>query len=157
MIPKAAPDYQDADLVLRLYDMRREAVLRAARKSVITGYQPTSLESCLAILAPDHPLNEAFRQVSTYWEMVYGMAKHGIVHADYLMESSGEGVLIYSRVEPWLAALREKSGPFAFANAEWVATQCERGKVVAARFRARQEAAIAAAAQAAPSITDSGR
>jgi len=148
MIPKAAPDFHDADLILRLYDMRREEVLRAARKSVITGFTPTSLESCLAILTPDHPLNEAFRQVSTYWEMVYGMAKHGIVHADYLMESSGEGILIYSRVEPWLAELREKSGPFAFANAEWVANHCDRGKLVAARFRARQKAAMEAARSA---------
>jgi hypothetical protein len=148
MIPKTAPDYHDADLVLRLYDMRREDVLRAARKALITGFTPTSLESCLAILTPDHPLNEAFRQVSTYWEMVYGMAKHGIVHADYLMESSGEGILIYSRVEPWLAELREKSGPFAFANAEWVANHCDRGKLVAARFRARQQAAMEAARSA---------
>jgi hypothetical protein len=148
MIPKAAPDFHDADLILRLYDMRREEVLRAARKSVIAGFTPTSLESCLSITTPDHPLNEAFRQVSTYWEMVYGMAKHGIVHADYLMESSGEGILIYSRVEPWLTELREKSGPFAFANAEWVANHCERGKLVAARFRARQQAAMEAARSA---------
>lgn len=148
MIPKSAPDYQDADLVLRLYDMRREAALRAARKSVITGFTPTTLDACLAILAPDHPLNEAFRQVSTYWEMAYGMVKHGIVHADYMMESNGEGLLIYSRVEPWLAPLREKSGPFAFANAEWVATHCERGKLVAARFRARQQKAMEAVGNA---------
>ena len=151
------PDHHDAELVLKVYDLRREPVMRESRDAINKDYWPRNEAEALAILAPDHPLNRAYRQTSTYWEMVYGMAKHGIVHADYLMESSGEGVLIYSRVEPWLAALREKSGPFAFANAEWVATQCERGKVVAARFRARQEAAIAAAAQAAPSITDSGR
>ncbi len=142
---KDTPDYHDADLVLRLYDLRREAVMREARKALIAGWNPVTLEECLAVTAPDHPLNAAFRQCSTYWEMAYGMIKHGIVHGDYMMESNGEGLLIYSRVEPWLPQLREKAGPFAFANAEWVATHCERGKVVAARFRARQQAAMAKA------------
>ncbi|MBU6367027.1 MAG: hypothetical protein KJT01_12520 [Gemmatimonadetes bacterium] len=143
---KDTPDYQDADLVLRLYDMRREAVMRESRKALIAGWVPATQEECLAITSGDHPLNAAYRQCSTYWEMAYGLVKHGIVHGDYMLESNGEGLLIYSRVEPWLAALREKSGPFAFANAEWVATHTERGKVVAARFRARQQAVMAKAA-----------
>jgi hypothetical protein len=143
MIQKDTPDYHDADIVLRLYDMRREPVMREARRALITGWNPTTLEECLAVGAPDHPLNAAYRQVSTYWEMAYGMIKHGIVHGDYMMESNGEGLLIYSRVEPWLSEVREKTGPFAYANAEWVANHCERGKLVAARFRARQAAAMA--------------
>jgi hypothetical protein len=145
---KDTPDYHDADLVLRLYDMRREAVMREARKALIAGWLPTTQAECLAITSGDHPLNAAYRQCSTYWEMAYGLVKHGIVHGDYLMESNGEGLLIFSRAEPWLAALREKSGPFAFVNAEWVATHTERGQAVAARFRARQQAAMAAAAKA---------
>ena len=43
--------------------------------------------------ANDHPLNVAFRQVTGYWEMVYGMARHGIVHADFLVENNGEGLI----------------------------------------------------------------
>jgi hypothetical protein len=142
---KAHPDYQDADLVLRLYEMRREPVMREARRALITGYNPMTLEDCLAVVAPDHPHNAAYRQVGSYWEMAYGMIKHGIVHGDYMMESNGEGMLLFTRVEPWLAQLREKAGPFAFANAEWVATHCDRGQAVATRFRARHAAAMAAA------------
>lgn len=145
MAIKEHPDFHDADIVLRLYDMRREPVMREARRALISGFNPVTLDECLAVAAPDHPLNAAYRQVSTYWEMAYGMIKHGIVHGDYMMESNGEGLLIYTRVEPWLAQLREKAGPFAFVNAEWVAGNCERGKAVAARFRARQAAAMAAA------------
>jgi hypothetical protein len=145
---KDTPDYQDADLVLRLYDLRREAVMREARKALIAGWTPVTEAECLAVTAPDHPLNAAFRQCTTYWEMAYGMIKHGIVHGDYMMESNGEGLLLFTRAEPWLAQLREKAGPFAFANAEWVANSVERGKLVAARFRARQQAAMAKAAKA---------
>lgn len=145
MALKLTPDYQDADIVLRLYDMRREPIMRESRRALIMGWAPTTLEECVAVMAGDHPLNAAYRQVSTYWEMAYGMIKHGIVHGDYMMESNGEGILIFSRVEPWLAQVREKSGPFAFANAEWVANNVERGKGVAARFRARQQAAMSKA------------
>ena len=55
------------------------------------------------MLAPDHPLDRAYRQTSTYWEMAYGMAKHGIVNTDYLLENTGEGMLLYAKVEPFLA------------------------------------------------------
>lgn len=79
---KSTPDHHDAELVIKLYDLRREAVMRESRDAINAEYWPKDVDEAAAILARDHPLNRAYRQVSTYWEMVFGMAKHGIVHAD---------------------------------------------------------------------------
>jgi hypothetical protein len=134
---KHAPDHHDADLVLRVYDLRREAVMRESRDAINKDFWPRNEAEALAILQPDHPLNRAWRQTTTYWEMVYGMAKHGVVHTDYLLESNGEGLFLFARVEPYLAALRSKTSPRTLKNAEWIASSGELATAIMTTFRAR--------------------
>ena len=47
-----------------------------------------------------YPLNAAWRQTSSYWEMVYSMARHGIVNPDYWVENNGEGLFLFAKVAP---------------------------------------------------------
>jgi hypothetical protein len=132
---KHAPDHHDADLVIKLYDLRREAVMRDSRDAINADYWPKNVEEATAILAPDHPLNRAYRQVSTYWEMVYGMAKNGIVNSNYLLENTGEGMLLFAKVEPFLAAMRANSHARIFIHAEWIANSGDFANQVMERFR----------------------
>ncbi len=141
---KEAPDHLDADLVLKIYDLRREAVMRESRGAINRDYWPRNSEEALAVLRPDHPLNRPWRQVTGYWEMVYGMARRGIIHADFLVENNGEGLFLLARVEPYLAELRAASSPRAFRNAEWIARETETGRQLIDSFRSRIVAALAA-------------
>lgn len=134
---KEAPDHHDADLVLKIYDLRREAVLRESRTAINTKFWPRTSEEAVAVTATDHPLNVAFRQTSGYWEMVYGMARHGIIHPDFLVENNGEGLLLYARVEPYLAAFREATSPRSFRNAEWIASNSAAAQALMEGYRAR--------------------
>jgi len=139
-MPKDYPDHHDAELLLRLYDLRRESSLREARTTMVTQFLPKSYEELKTIATSTaHPQNQAFRQASTYWEMVYGMAKHGVIHADFLMESAGEGLIIYAKALPWLKQLREETGRPFLANAEWVVANSEHAKKTFARFAASVE------------------
>ena len=133
---KDKPDHHDAEIVMKLYDLRREAVIRAARDGMVK-FMPTSYDEFIAITKPEHPLNAAYRQTSSYWEMVYGMAKHGVVHTEFLLESNGEGLLLYARLEPYIAAIRTATSPRAFTKAEWIANSCDLGKAVMETFRGR--------------------
>lgn len=142
---KEFPDHHDAELVLRLYELRRDDVMRESRRALVTTFLPTSFEEVLAVTKAEHPLNDAFRQCSSYWEMTYAMARHGVMHADFMLESNGEGLLLFSRIEPWLAEYRAQVNPMGFRNAEWVATHSEMGRLIAERFRKRVQAARAAA------------
>lgn len=142
---KDYPDHHDAEIVLKLYELRRESVMRESRKELIAKFLPTSLDDILAVVQKsDHPLNAAFRQVTSFWEMTYSMARHGIVHPDFLLESNGEGLLIFTRILPWLTEYRAAMSPNAFRNAEWVSKECEAGRAITERFRKRHEAYIAA-------------
>lgn len=139
---KDFPDHHDAELVLKLYELRREAVMRESRASVNGKFWPKSAEEAVAVLKGDHPLNAAFRQVVTYWEMAYGMVKHGILHGDYMLESSGEGLYLYARCEPYVEEFR-KSNPTYFRNTEWITKNTEGGRSVLEMYRTRVKNVLA--------------
>ncbi|HUM01047.1 MAG TPA: hypothetical protein VL084_02095 [Thermoanaerobaculia bacterium] len=134
---RRAPDYHDAELAFRAYDLRRENLMRESRNAINQKFWPKSYDEVAAVLKGDHPLNAPFRQVSTYWEMVYGVVKHGIVNADYFMESSGEGLFFFARVAPYLEPLRRDTSPAAFQNAEWVSKETAVGRRLFEMFSAR--------------------
>lgn len=140
---KTAPDHHDAELVLKIYDLRREVVMRQSRDLINKEFWPRNADEALAVLQPQHPLNTAWRQTTTYWEMVYGMAFHGVVHPEFLLDSNGEGLLLFARVEPYLQQLRAATSPRTLQKAEWVATQTETGKTLMGIFRARVQKMLA--------------
>jgi hypothetical protein len=113
---KATP--ADGDLILKLYDLRREPVMRQARADMIAKFVPKSWEELAAVTKGDHPLNVAYRMVSSYWEMAASMAKQGALHAELLASNFGEGYIMFAKIEPHLAEMR-KNAPTAFVNTEW--------------------------------------
>jgi hypothetical protein len=139
---KEAPDHHDADLVLKLYDLRREPVMRESRNAVNAKYWPRSAEEAAAVTANDHPLHVAFSQTAAYWEMVYGMARHGIIHADFLVENNSEGLFLYARVEPYLAAVRQAGSPRSFLNAEWIVANSATAQGMMQNLRERIKRAL---------------
>ena len=141
---KDAPTTWTRDLILKLYDLRREESLRAAREKLTSEFWPKNAKEAVAIVAHEHPLNRTYRQVSTYWEMVYRMARHGIIHGDFLVENNGEGLLLYAKVEPYLAEIRAATSPRSFQNAEWVAKEVPMGRTIAEHMRARVKKTLAA-------------
>jgi hypothetical protein len=112
----------DAEIILKLYDLRREAVMRQARSDMFTNFVPKTYDEFVAATRADHPLNTAYRMVSSYWEMAAGLAKHGALHLDLFAENCGEGLFMFAKAQPHLAKLREGT-PAAYRNMEWVVTR----------------------------------
>ena len=143
MLRKDVPDHHDADLIIKLYELRREPVMRASRDAINTKFWPRSFEDVTAVATSrDHELNAAYRQTSTYWEMVYSFARHGVVEPEFLLETNGEGLLLFARIEPYLEQIRKAASPRSFRNAEWVATHTELGQQMMEGFRARVAKAL---------------
>jgi aminoglycoside/choline kinase family phosphotransferase len=116
---KTVPDHHDAEIVLKLYELRREAVMRQSRDAM-AKFLPRSYADFAAVIAPDHPQNAAWRQVTSYFEMAWGFARHGIANPDLLAENTGEGFLLFAKVHPYLQQYRREHAPLAFKNAEWM-------------------------------------
>jgi hypothetical protein len=134
--------HADAELVLKLYDLRREAVMRQSRDA-IAAWQPRSAAEVVEVTSPRHPLNAAWRQVSSYFEMAYGFARHGVVDADFLAENAGEGLFLFAKIKPHLAALRAATAPTALRNAEWMVKKSDVAREKCALFAKRIAKALA--------------
>jgi len=124
------PDHHDAELALRTYELRREPLLRDARRFLVAEFWPKTYADVQALTRLDHPNNAGYRQATTYWEMVYGIVRHGIVNPGYFLESNGEGLFIFAKLAPFVDQLRSDTTPRALVNAEWVATQLPEGRAL---------------------------
>lgn len=93
--------YQDADLVLRLYDLRRESVMRKAREWFIGWFPATSEEAASACSVMGRQDNAYVRQVTSFWEMSFSLVNSGAVDSELFAKNSGEGVLLATKCQ-WL-------------------------------------------------------
>lgn len=140
---KEKPDHQDAELVLKLYDLRRETVMRQSRDA-IAKWVPRDWDDFISVTKIDHPHNAAWRQVSSYFEMAYGFARHGVVNAEFLAENTGEGLFLYAKVLPHLERFRRDVAPTAFMNAEWICANAASARMRLEMFQKRVAAMTAA-------------
>jgi len=114
-----ATKVESADLILKLYDLRRETKMREARNWIFT-FNPTSAEHIMQTMM-DPEVGGYLRMVTSYWDMAAAFVKHGAIDADLFSETAGEHVMIFAKIQPFLADLREMfKEPKAFANLEAV-------------------------------------
>jgi hypothetical protein len=111
----------DAEIILRLYELRTEAVMRQARAWVTGEFWPATAEEFFAVAEnPADPHNAWLRQVLSYWEMAAAMVLHGAVSAELFVDSNGEGFFLLAKFAPILAAIRERNPSFLVKTAELV-------------------------------------
>ena len=111
----------DAEIILRLYELRTEAVMRQAHAWVTEEFWPVTAEDYFAIASNSaDPHNAWLRQVISYWEMAAAMVLHGAVSAELFVDSNGEGFFILAKFAPILDAIREEKPSFLIKTAELV-------------------------------------
>ena len=118
------PTYDDANLILRLYEMRRETTMRDARGWFASSCKPQSFEDLLKNVAPPGTLHNAYyRQVTSYWEMVAGFITSGVLNKELFFQSGMELLLVWVRVNKFVPDARVTFGnPKMWRNLEAVAT-----------------------------------
>ncbi len=107
----AKPTAADAELILKLYDLRREPELRKARNWWTTTFWPQTADDFMKVSgAMGTPENNWMRQVLGYWGVASSLVNHGTLNREMFLESSfcGEIVFIYLKLKPFLNELREK-------------------------------------------------
>ena len=100
--------YESADLVLRLYDLRREPTLRAARDWFFFRFHPRSADEVFATWIG--PASEQYRMVTSYWDMAAALVRRGAIDADMFHATNSEYVTVIAKLEPFLPELRRRSG-----------------------------------------------
>src|SRR6476646_9060794 len=108
---------ESAKLVLKLYDLRREKTMRKARNWVF-GFNPTTVDEYVEVMMDDKK-GAYLRMVTSYWEMAAALVNQGCIDREVFTATNGEYFVVFAKIEPLLAELREKfDSPDAFSSVE---------------------------------------
>ena len=99
---------ESADLIMKLYDLRREDTMREARKWFISFF-PESTQDVMKTMV-DEKTSAYYRMVVTYWDMAAGFVNHGAIDEEMFFDSNGEFIVVFSKVEPFIEELRQSLG-----------------------------------------------
>jgi hypothetical protein len=117
----------DADVVIKLYDLRREPRMREARNWFLMKFWPKSVQDVLEVQnAFGTDENAYFRQIVSYWEMSASLVLRGAVDPDLFMDWSGEMVFLFAKIYPYLKEVRSAINPGFFLKVETVINQTNR-------------------------------
>ena len=108
-----------AELILKLYDLRREETMRKARNWMFT-FNPASAEDVGKTMM-DPEFGGYLRMVLSYWDMAAALVNHGAIDTDMFNDTVGEHIGVYAKIQPFIEDLRKEwQMPEAFAHLEKV-------------------------------------
>ncbi len=116
------PTHADAELLLRLYEIRRDPELRRARKWFLTEQTPKTWDEIQSSYLSHSDEDRWFRMTFSYWEMVATLVNRGVLHDELFFEHTGEDVVTWEKCKPWIAGARAQIRPGYLANFEKLVT-----------------------------------
>ena len=123
---KEHPDNYDAELLLRLYDLRREAKLRQAREWFIREFHAKTFAEFTAKCPPGSEPSAFFRMTISYWDMAASIVNHGLIKEEFFFENATEFWIIWDKIKNLAPELREKfKNPTVWTNLETLAGKFE--------------------------------
>ena len=129
--------HADAELLLHLYEIRREPELRKARAWFLTEFKATSWSEIHARYLSHDEADRWFRMTLAYWEMVATLVNRGVLHSELFFDHTGEDIVTWERCKPWIAEARASIRPTYFYQFERMVADHQ-------AFRARSIAAFTA-------------
>jgi hypothetical protein len=133
--------HEEANLILKLYELRREETMRKARDWYFREFNPNSMEDLNNALFSEH--SGHLRMVMTYWDMAAALVNHGAIGIDLFNDTNGEHIGVFAKVEPLLAEMRAAYGPQFLANVEKLIDATPGGRERVAAMRQRTKAILA--------------
>jgi hypothetical protein len=142
--------YESAKLILQIFEMRREAVLREARLYFVRDFNPETIDDVKAALAGPH--NPHVRMVVGYWDMACSLVTHDAIDREMFLDANGEIFATFAKMQHLLPEIRQIAGPRFGTHIEQVVMSVpgieERLEMLRQRFRTMAAAAAAKENQA---------
>jgi hypothetical protein len=129
--------------LIKLYELRRDPVMREARDWFARDFNPTSFDEVMGALAG--PNSGRFRMVSSYWDMAASFVNNGAIDEQMFNDANGEQVVVFAKLEPFVAEYRQRLGSESyFAQLEKLVMKQPGAKETLAATRERFRAMAAA-------------
>ena len=136
------PSAEDANLILKLYELRRDPELRRARAFMISEFNPKSWEEVRHHYLTGDEFDRQFRMATSYWEMVAAFVNRGLLNEELFFDTHGEDIVVWKKLEPFVKDARKQIRPTWLWNLERLArrhqTWRERTYAIAERLIAAE-------------------
>ena len=127
--------HEDADLILKLYDLRREPVMREARNWFFT-FNPTTVAEYMETMMG--PQSGYLRMVISYWDMAASLVNNGAIDETMFNEANGEHLFVFAKIEPVLEDVRKAwNAPDMLKNFETLVRRTPNSEKTLAEIRER--------------------
>lgn len=105
---------KSAELLIQLYDLRREATMREARNWIATFFPKSAEELSNTMMDPD--VGGYLRMVISYWDMACSFVNHGAIDREMFNDVSGEFLFVFCKIKPFISEIREM-----YDSPDWMA------------------------------------
>lgn len=105
-----ATNAQDALVILKLYEMRSEALMRQARAWFFSEFNPQSGREIVALLQSGEKQSAYYRMVSSHWEVAASLVNNGGVDEKMFLDGNSEHVVVFAKLQPFIDEIRETIG-----------------------------------------------
>lgn len=112
---------QDAELLLKLYELRREPELDKAHHWFLTQYQPKEWEDFKEQYLRGGEEDRYVRMVALYWDMVGALVNNDLLNEELFFETNEEDIQVWGKVKPWIEGARREFRPTYLRNLEILA------------------------------------
>jgi hypothetical protein len=129
---------EEAGLILKLYELRREETMRKARDWYFREFNPQTVADFRNALFGEH--SGHLRMVITYWDMAAALVNRGAINLELFNEANGEHIGIFAKIEPLLGEIRAAFGPHYASNLEKLIDATPNGRQRAAGTREQMKA-----------------
>lgn len=117
----AKPTQRDVEIILKLYEMRRDPEMRRARTFLLAEFNATSWEELRPHYMTGDELDRHFRMATSYWDMVASFVNRGLIDEDLFFDTQGEGLVIWNKIKPVIPGARAQIRPTYLWNLERMA------------------------------------
>jgi len=101
---------QDALVIIKLYEIRSEALMRKARAWFLSEFAPQSGRDVLALMLSGEQQSAYYRMVSSHWEVAASLVNNGGIDEKLFLEANSEHVVVFAKLQPFVAEIRELMG-----------------------------------------------
>ena len=101
---------QDALAILKLYEIRSEALMRTARAWFFSDFNPQNGMDILALIQSGEKQSAYYRMVSSHWEVAASLVNNGGIDEKMFLDANSEHLVVFAKLQPYLAEIREAIG-----------------------------------------------
>lgn len=101
---------QDALAILKLYELRGEALMREARHWFFSEFAPQSGKDVVRLMLSGEKQSAYYRMVASHWDVAAALVLGGGIDEQLFLESNSEHVVVFAKLQPLLAEIRETMG-----------------------------------------------